>query len=93
MEKSQSNGDRALLALNGDRNVVLALSGESNDDTAGDCGIFNRPKRPLSGAEAGYVNVVVGATVDVGEDTLCSQLHEQSLCSLVPVDGADVGVV
>lgn len=34
--KSQSKGDRALLALNGDRNVVLALSGESKIDVAGD---------------------------------------------------------
>lgn len=28
-----------------------------------------------------------------GEVDLCSQLHEQSLCSLVPVEGVEVGVV
>ena len=95
-EKSQSKGDRALLALNGDRNVVLALRGESRVDVAGDWGILNRPSRAVVGAEDGYANDA-GADVVVeevtGDVSLCSQLQEQSLCSLVPVEGADVGVV
>lgn len=78
VEKSQSKGDRALLALNGDRRVVVALRGESITDKAGDCGILSRPNRAVVGAEEGYVNEEV-AEVVVGEDGLCSQLQEQSL--------------
>lgn len=55
VEKSQSNGERALRALNGERRVaaVVALMGEFTGEKAGDSGIRNRPKRALEGAEEG----------------------------------------
>lgn len=89
--KSQSNGDRALLALKGDRIAEVALIGDSPPVKAGDGGILRRPNRPVEGAEVGKTNVAEGRA-EVG-DLWVSQLHEQSLCSLEPVEGAEVGVV
>jgi hypothetical protein len=91
--RSQSYGDRALLALKGERRVWLevALKGESPPVKAGDCGILRRPNLPVDGAEAGKTKWEVVAA-EVG-DLWLSQLHEQSLCSLEPVEGAEVGVV
>jgi hypothetical protein len=51
--KSQSNGERALLALNGDRTAEVALMGESAPQNSGDGGIRRRPNRPVEGAEDG----------------------------------------
>ncbi len=90
---SQSYGDRALLALKGERRVwlVVALKGESLPVKAGDGGILRRPNLPVDGAEAGKTKWEVVAA-EVG-DLWLSQLHEQSLCTLEPVEGAEVGVV
>jgi len=52
-EKSQSNGERALLALKGERRVFVALSGVMTGEKAGDSGIRRRPRRALVGAEEG----------------------------------------
>lgn len=54
--KSQSNGERALLALNGDRTAEVALKGDSVPVKAGDGGIRNLPSRPVVGAEEGKTN-------------------------------------
>tara|TARA_R110002060_G_scaffold14416_6_gene20222 strand:+ start:93 stop:437 length:345 start_codon:yes stop_codon:yes gene_type:complete len=54
--KSQSNGERALLALKGDRTAEVALMGDSAPVKAGDGGILNRPNRPVEGAEEGKTN-------------------------------------
>jgi hypothetical protein len=51
--KSQSNGERALLALKGDRTAEVALKGDSVLEYAGDAGIRRRPNRPVEGAEEG----------------------------------------
>ena len=51
--KSQSNGDRALLALKGDRIAEVALKGDSALEYAGDAGIRRRPNRVVEGAEEG----------------------------------------
>lgn len=73
---SQSYGERALLAENGDRAVEAALRGDSAIEIAGDGGIRRRPKRPVEGAEVGTGKVK--EVVEVG-DLCVSQLHEQSL--------------
>lgn len=67
--KSQSNGDLALLALNGERmaEVAVALNGESIVEKAGDWGIRKRPRRAVEGADVGYVNGFGGAIVEVGD--------------------------
>lgn len=70
----------------------MALNGESEPENAGDGGMRRRPNLPVVGAEEGKTNAEVRGAVDIG-DLCVSQLHEQSLCSLVPVDGAEVGVV
>ena len=89
-----------LRALNGERTaeeaVNGALKGDSDPENEGEGGIRRRPSHDVERAEDGYVKEADvgkgGATVVVGD--LCdSQLHEQSLCSLDPVDGAEVGVV
>lgn len=54
--KSQSNGERALLALKGDRTAEVALIGDSALVKAGDGGIRNRPSRPVEGADEGKTN-------------------------------------
>jgi hypothetical protein len=91
--RSQSYGDRALLALKGERRVwvEVALKGDSPPVKAGDCGILSRPSLAVDGAEAGKTKWEV-VVAEVG-DLWLSQLHEQSLCSLEPVEGAEVGVV
>ena len=68
-EKSQSNGERALRALKGERRVaaVVALSGELMGEKAGDSGIRSRPSRALVGADEGYVKGVGGAVVETGD--------------------------
>lgn len=48
-----------------------------------------RPNRPVEGAEEGKTKLF--EVVEVG-DLCVSQLHEQSLWSLEPVEGAEVGV-
>lgn len=88
--QSQSYGERALRALKGDRTAEVALRGESAPEKAGDGGIRRHPSRPVDGADNGKVNWVAAAEVG---DLWLSQLHEQSLCSLEPVEGAEVGVV
>jgi len=97
--KSQSKGERALRALNGDRtvDVVEALRGESTEH-AGEGGIRIRPIRSVfgRGAEVGRI-AGVGGISEVGDtDLWASQLHEQLLWSLDAVegavDGAEVGV-
>jgi hypothetical protein len=90
---SQSNGDRTLLALKGERSVwvEVALKGDSPPVKAGDCGIRSRPNLAVDGAEDGKTKWVF-VVAEVG-DLWLSQLHEQSLCSLEPVEGAEVGVV
>lgn len=70
--------------------VEVALNGDSEPEKAGLWGILRRPNRAVEGAEAGTTKWGVGAEVG---DLWLSQLHEQSLCSLEPVEGADVGVV
>jgi len=92
--RSQSNGDRALRALKGERiaDVAFALRGDSAAEKAGEDGIRRRPNLEDDGAEDGKTNVAEDGTVEVG-DLWVSQLHEQSLCSLEPVEGAEVGVV
>jgi len=95
---SQSYGDlalRALRALKGERTaedaVKGALKGESEPENAGDGGIRRRPSQEVERAEDGWGNEV-GGTVVIG-DLRVSQLQEQSLCSLDPVEGAEVGVL
>jgi len=88
--KSQSNGERA---LNGDRiaEAVEALRGESTEN-AGEGGIRMRPIRSVfgRGAEAGTTGI--GGISEVGDaDLWVSQLHEQLLCSVDAVEGADEG--
>jgi hypothetical protein len=51
--KSQSNGERALRALKGERSVDVALRGDSTPENAGDGGIRSRPNRAVVGAEDG----------------------------------------
>jgi hypothetical protein len=69
----------------------VALNGESLPENAGDGGMRSLPSLPVVGAEEGKTKAEVGMAVVVGD--LCeSQLHEQSLCSLVLVEGAEVGV-
>jgi len=51
--KSQSNGDRALRALKGERMAEVALNGESEPENIGDGGIRSRPSRAVVGADAG----------------------------------------
>jgi hypothetical protein len=91
---SQSYGDRALRALKGDRiaDVALALNGDSAPEKAGEGGMRRRPNLEVDGAEDGQTNVAEDGTVEVG-DLCVSQWHEQSLCSLELVEGAEVGVV
>lgn len=64
--------------------------GDSILEKAGDGGMRSRPNLPVEGAEDGYTKAEVRGAV-VG-DLCVSQLHEQSLCSLVLVEGAEVGV-
>lgn len=71
---SQSYGERALRALralNGERTadeaVSGALSGESEPENAGDCGIRRRPSHDVERAEVGYGKDVGGAVVEVGD--------------------------
>lgn len=66
--KSQSNGDRALRALNGDRiaDVAAELRGDSAVDIAGEGGIRSRANRAVDGADEGYANWVGGAA-EVGD--------------------------
>ena len=51
--KSQSYGDRALLALKGERAAEVALLGESALENAGEGGIRRRANRAVDGAEDG----------------------------------------
>jgi len=51
--KSQSNGERALRALNGERIADVALRGDSTPENAGEGGIRRRPNREVLGAEEG----------------------------------------
>jgi hypothetical protein len=92
--RSQSNGDRALRALKGERivDVAFALKGDWATGKAGEGGIRRRPNLEDDGAEDGKTNVAEDGTAEIG-DLWVSQLHEQSLCSLEPVEGAEVGVV
>lgn len=91
--KSQSYGDLALRALKGDRmaDVTPALKGDSAPEKAGEGGMRSFPNLDVDGAEVGQTKVAEVGTV-VG-DLCVSQAHEQSLCSLEPVEGAEVGVV
>jgi hypothetical protein len=61
--RSQSYGDRALLAEKGDLRVAL-LGDSAVGENAGDGGMRKRPSRPVAGADAGKVKllgvVVVG---------------------------------
>ncbi len=65
--KSQSNGDRALLALKGERIAEVALKGDSPPVKAGDGGIRNRPNRPVEGAEEGKTNCCAEGSAEVGD--------------------------
>lgn len=82
-----------LRALKGERTaeVALVLNGDSAAERAGDGGIRSRANLAVDGAEDGNANGVGGTVLD--GDLWVSQLHEQSLCSLEPVEGAEVGVV
>lgn len=71
--------------------MELALSGDSPPAKAGDGGIRSIPRRPVDGAEEAKANCPEGRA-DAG-DLWVSQLQEQSLCSLTPVEGAEVGEV
>ena len=53
--KSQSNGERALRALKGERiaEVAVALMGDSTLENTGDGGIRRCPNRDVEGAEEG----------------------------------------
>lgn len=73
---SQSNGERALRALKGDRSVEVALRGDSATENAGDGGIRRRPNCAVEGADDGYTKEL--GTDEVG-DLWASQIHEQSL--------------
>ena len=53
LEKSQSNGERALRALKGERAADVVLWGDSAGPVIGDCGIRSRPNRPVDGADVG----------------------------------------
>jgi len=67
--KSQSNGERALRALKGERtaDVALALNGDSAVENAGEGGIRRRPSLELDGAEEGKTNVAEDGTAEVGD--------------------------
>jgi len=51
--RSQSKGERALRALNGDRIAEVALKGESAPEKAGEGGIRSLPNRLVDGADDG----------------------------------------
>ncbi len=54
--KSQSNGDFALRALNGERIADVALSGESVPENAGEGGMRSFDNRAVEGADEGKTN-------------------------------------
>jgi hypothetical protein len=88
---SQSNGDRTDLALNGD--LAVALMGESSVDMAGDGGMckLGNDVTPVGGADMGCLENGLGGT-PTGDLVLLAwfpHLHEQSVCSLLAVDGTD----
>lgn len=87
---SQSKTDWTDLALKGD----LALIGEAAYETAGDGGIFRLGKvsAPFGGADMGILlKGLGGMTGAVAGALWCwpSHLQEQSVCSLVAVEGAE----
>jgi hypothetical protein len=84
---SQSNGERTDLALNGD--LAVALMGDSRVDMAGDGGTckLGNEVAPVGGADMGSVGYGLGVAV-VG-DLWFPHLHEQSVRSLLAVDGMD----
>lgn len=67
--RSQSNGERALRALKGERmaDVAVALNGDSAAENAGEGGIRKRPNLEVDGAEEGKTNVAEDGTVKVGD--------------------------
>lgn len=84
---SQSNGERTDLALKGD--LAVALMGDSMVESAGDGGMC-RPGNdvaPVGGADMGWLGYGLGGT-PVG-DLWFPHLQEQSVCSLLAVDGTD----
>lgn len=98
--KSQSKGDRVLRALkgermaecdalNGERMVDVALMGDSLPENMGEGGIRSFPSRAVAGADEGMAGVAKVGDFDVG-DLCVSQLQEQLLCSLAPVDGVEL---
>lgn len=86
---SQSNGERTDLALNGDL-AVVALRGESRLDSAGDGGRcrLGNDVAPVGGADIGCVGCEPKGAL-VGDDLWLPHLQEQSVCSLLAVDGTD----
>lgn len=92
---SQSNGERTDLALKGDlAAAVVALRGESRVDSAGDGGRcrLGNDVAPVGGADIGCCVgcEVKGTLVGVGMGDLWPpHLQEQSVCSLLAVDGTD----
>lgn len=97
---SQSKCECTDRALNGDR-AVLAVAGESLLESAGETGILRLGKMfgPVTGADRGSaangLGGIAGAVAGGGGISRwsCSHLHEQSVCSLVAVEGTDSGVL
>lgn len=91
---SQSKTEWTERALNGDLAVMgVALMGESTWEKAGEGGIFRLGKdaSPFGGADMGSRVKGLGGIAGALAGTLCwcSHLHEQSVASLVAVEGKD----
>lgn len=87
---SQSKTDWTDLALNGD----LALMGDAPCETAGEGGILRLGKvsAPFAGADMGTLLKGLGGIAGAVMGALWCwppHLHEQSVCSLLAVDGAE----
>ena len=84
---SQSKGERTDRALKGD--LTVALRGESRLESEGDGGRcrLENDVAPVGGADIGCVGCeVIGALVG---DLWPPHLQEQSVCSLLAVDGTE----
>lgn len=68
----------------------MALRGESTVEMAGDGGMCRLGKdvAPVGGADSGWVGYGLGEAMDAG-DLWFPQVHEQSVCSLLAVEGIE----
>lgn len=94
---SQSKDERTERALKGDlMELGVALRGESSVEVAGEGGMCRLGKEatPVGGADRGYKGYGLAGVPAVVGDLLVPwfpHLHEQSVCSLLAVDGIESG--